>query len=387
MGSAKARPSHRAQRRRVVASTIQSGAAACLGLLISIGLVGALADVAYHRMILPDWGIGGVTPLVVVIVALLATAPRWAAVRWLIGERCGWPLATAGALIAVTTTAVAGDQPGAGRAMLAVAGAVALGGVLLAAGEATGLLRLAIVTGLAAGIAAAPLAFAYGFVTVGFGSLAEVPGVVLFGILVVAAIAATIADLVDPRADVTRTPRLGLGRTVAPAAVTMLAIAIPVVAAKAGAIVVDKLLAGGTASEKRTSLAATVELVLPFASAAAALVVLTWYAHRRAGAPLVRFVLTATGLGVILPVGLQTDLLAHRSGGAVIVFAGTVAALTGVLLAYRAPRFLPWDAVGLLIGGGGLVLLGRMFRSEVHSPAPCSHCSSSAAPRWRWARP
>src|SRR3954470_24212443 len=227
MGSARARPSHRAQRRRVVASTIQSAAAACLGLLISVGTLGGLNGIAYHRMVDPLAPLGALPVLVAVVVALVAVMPRWAAARWLIGERCGWPLATAGPIMAATAALLTdGDSPtaaGAGttQVILAVAGAVTLGGVLLAAAEATGQLRLAIGCGLAAGIMVAPLAFAYVLAHAGLGTIAGLPGVVLFGLLVVAGVAATTADRMDPRIDLGRLPRLGPGRILAPALVAL----------------------------------------------------------------------------------------------------------------------------------------------------------------------
>ena len=373
MGSAKARPSHRAQRRRVVASTIQSAAAACLGLLISVGTLGGLGDIAYHRMVDPLTPVGALPALVAVVVALVAVVPRWAGARWLIGERCGWPIATAGPIMAATaalltdggTASAAGA--GATRLILAVAGAVTLGGVLLAAAEATGLLRLAIGCGLAAGVTVAPLAFAFVLAHAGLGPIAGLPGVVPFGLLIVAGVAATTADRMDPRIDLGLLPRLGFGRILAPALVALGATLVPTVAAAAGRAVSDRL-RGDTVSEKRASFATALDAALPYAAAAAALLLLVWYGYRRAGTPVVRLVLTAAGLGLVLPLGLPVDLLAHRSGGAAIVFSGAIAALAGVLVARTAPRLLPWDAVGLLIAGGGLVLLGRAVRTEVHSP-------------------
>lgn len=373
MGSAKARPSHRAKRRRVVASTVQSAAAAGLGLLISLGDVGALTDTAYLRMVDPLLPAGRAPLVIAVTVALVALVPRWGVVRWLIGERCGWPVATAGPLIAATTALLTdGGTPSAAEAdvtrlMYALAGAVTLGGVLLAAAEATALLRLAIGCGLAAGLVVAPLGFAFAFGTVGLGPLGDLPGVVLFGLLVIAGVAATAADRLDPRIDLAQLPRLGLRRAVAPVLVALGVTLVPAVAWRLRDTVSAKL-RGGALSEKRVALAGALDTVLPYAVTSVVLILLLWYGYRRAGAPLARLVLTAAGLGLLLPVGLQVDLLAQTTTGAVVVFVGAVAALAGVLLARNAPRLLPWDAVGLLLGAGGVILLGRTLRTEVHSP-------------------
>ncbi|GAA1749639.1 hypothetical protein [Luedemannella helvata] len=372
MGSAQARPSHRARRRRVVASTIQSAAAAALGLVISVGALGALNDTAYLRMVDPTLPVGRAPLVIALTVAVIALVPRWGIVRWLIGERCGWPVATGGALIAATTALLTeGGAPSAAEAdaatlMLAVAGAVTLGGVLLAAAEATARLRLAIGCGLAAGLVIAPLAFAVVVGRAGLGTVGDLPGVVLFGMLAVVGVAATVADRTDPRIDLDRLPRIGVRRAVAPVLVVIGVMVLPVIGWRVRETVSGKL--RGALSEKRANLAATVDTVLPYAVAAAVLVLLIWYGYRRAGAPLVRLIVTAAGLGLLLPVGLQVDLLAQRSAGAAVVVVGAAAALAGVLLARRVPRALPWDALGLLAGAGGVVLLGRSVRTEVHSP-------------------
>ena len=346
MGSAKARPSHRAQRRRVVASTIQSAAAACLGLLISVGTLGGLGDIAYHRMVDPLTPVGALPALVAVVVALVAVVPRWAGARWLIGERCGWPIATAGPIMAATaalltdggTASAAGA--GATRLILAVAGAVTLGGVLLAAAEATGLLRLAIGCSFAAGVTVAPLAFAFVLAHAGPRRRSRAcPAWCRSG--------CSLSPASPPRPPTgwTRASTWDCCRAWGSAASWPPPSSRwaprwcpppsrPLRAARSptgcGATPSAR---NGPASPRRSTPPCRTRRRPPPCSCS--LVRLP-----RAGTPVVRLVLTAAGLGLVLPLGLPVDMLAHRSGGAAIVFSGAIAALAGVLVARTAPRLL-----------------------------------------------
>jgi hypothetical protein len=278
-------------------------------------------------------------------------------------------------LIGCTTVAVAdgagltGAQHVAAVFALAVAGALALGGALLACAEATGGIRLAVLVGLVSGITVGPLATASVLDKVGWHPAdADGLGVVWW---VPALLLVLVATVKNRRGDpgehgwIASRPRWWTGWTVLLVAALAAVVVIGDIAQR---VLTAKLLdAPGGRSQRRVDLATAVDQLVPYAIGAVVLVVLLWYAARRGGASLVRWVLTGLALALAAPLALPVDLLARRTAGLGLVILGVLAAVVGVFLARRAPRAAPWEALGVLVAAAALLLFGRAFRNDLHS--------------------
>jgi hypothetical protein len=348
-------------------------AAAASGLVFDIGAIAAVRDAGRAELFSPD-GLNGVDlapALAAIALATVAMAPRLAAVRWVAGGRhIGWPVAVAGSLIA-TTTAIAGSpQPSSAentviQLALALAGALAAGGSLLACAETIGALRVITAGGLVAGVLVGPLAFTSGLHLAGWGSA---PAAVLILLPAVIALVLTAAAARVERDAPLAAP--GRGETGPAVVVGLLAVVLLI-----GVEIrrqITSALAGrpGTVSERRTVLAENfAQHYAPLAAGLATMLALAGYAHRRGGLAHSRWVLIGAGLAFVAPAGLEIAAPADGLLGPVVVAAGLAACVVGMLAAWYGVRRLPWDAFGLATAGIGLLLLDRNLRHEFHSPA------------------
>ncbi|MFU8871900.1 hypothetical protein [Micromonospora sp. SL4-19] len=289
----------------------------------------------------------------------------------------GWPIATAGVLVAYLAGELAFDgvvglvpqqPPSAGQVLVVLATALgaglALGGALLATGQLARPLRWPVAAGLAVGLVLhsgvadlVRLAVGEGYAIRGHAWPTQV-GVTVLATVVAAVLAQRRGTGMAPPA---RRPRIGPLVAAAVAAVVTLG----GLAFRWWVVEAFRVSQDGLVGPRREQFVESFAYFSTVAVATAAGLVLLGYAYRIGRAVAARWVVLGVAAGPLVLFGVRLDFVTARPQAYLVVLVGLAAVVAGAALARFAPRLLPWDAAGLLLAALALPLASPVIRAEL----------------------
>ncbi|MGC4803663.1 hypothetical protein [Micromonospora sp. DT233] len=290
----------------------------------------------------------------------------------------GWPVALGGLLLTfLTDLAVAGgahllptSSPAPGlllAALVGVAGTgLALGGALLAVGQASRPGRRLVAAGLAGGLVLHPVSTALAVLLLpGTESHGPRPEVQLWlpVLLTVGAMA-----VAWRRARVTGPAFAGRFRP-GPLLVVGVAATLALVGLTVRWWVVQqfRLSPDGLAGPRREQAVQGFQYFSAVVLAVVVGLVLLGYAYRLGRAVGARWVVLCVAAGPISLYGVRLSFSAAPGRACLITAVGVAAVAVGAMLARHAPRLLPWDALGLLVAAVALPMSAPVVRAELPS--------------------
>ncbi|WP_091451517.1 hypothetical protein [Micromonospora inyonensis] len=242
---------------------------------------------------------------------------------------------------------------------------MALGGVLLAVGQAARPARAPVAVGLAVGLACQPA-----YAAVVRSAVAERGPIPSFPVQLWLALGVTVvAALLAYR-------RRGAAPRPVPSPLRWTPVIVVVLA---GLLVLGGLLVrswmvrafrvspDGLAGPRREQAVETLANHSTVAIAVVAGLVLLWYAHRAVGLVGARWVVLGFAAAPVSLVAWALDLATSPRRVLLVAVTGLVAVSAGALLARHAARVLPWDALGVALAAVALPLAAPAVRAELPS--------------------
>ena len=335
--------------------------------LASAGLIAVAARQLYGY---PEILLNGAAPVLtwlapITVVLMLTLPAAIVAMRPALG-RAGWSIAAAGlgvsTLVIQTVLVESRGETALVWFLVVVAGlAAALGGVMIVAAQAGTAERMAIAAGVAFGFAGQRYDL-FLYMLEPYPSIAS--RMLPFYLAIALALAAAAMAFTRPlTADSLDTPPQRFAAFV-PVLIVVAVSAIVQLGHYTRQAVVDEFRVSpdGLASQRRIDAVGAFAEYSAIALAAVAGLILLWLAWRRGKADLARWVVLGFALGgpsMVVVFGFQNGGTADVTG---VVLTALVCTAAGVVLAWRADRLFPWDALGVAVAAIGMIVGSVSYR-------------------------